>query len=119
MSLKDVNDGAEKDETAVNMDDNKRENFAMGLLSVRWDNTAMMMDALAPLLTCCAPPCRALPPQQDDRTAGAKIAAASASTVDKFGILADAMVSRGALTNALQGRGHNNIDNDKDDGNQC
>ena len=59
------------------------------------------------------------PPQQDDRTAGAKIAEASASTVDKFGILADAMVSRGALTNALQGRGHNNIDNDKDDGNQC
>ena len=61
-----------------------------------------MMDAPPPLLARCPPPHRGLLLQWDDGTVGTKNAAASATTMDKYGIIACTMVvSRGAVTNAM------------------
>ena len=52
FSLNNKNDGAEEDEAAIGMDNNKREDFATGSLLIRCDSAAMMMDALPQLLAC-------------------------------------------------------------------
>ena len=52
---------SEEDGATVDMDNNKREDFTMGLLLIRCDNTATMMDALPPLLAHCPPTHRELP----------------------------------------------------------
>ncbi len=59
------------------------------------------MDVPLPLLACCPLPLWGLPLQRDNRTAGVKIAAASATTVAKVGIVACATASSGAKTNTM------------------
>jgi hypothetical protein len=81
--------GAEEDKAAIDMDGNKRGDFSTGLLSIHPDNAVTMMDTPPPLLTRCP------------GTAGVKNAAASATTVDKFGIVAHARVGRGAVTSTM------------------
>ncbi len=56
LSFNDNDAGAEEDEVAVNIDGSKRVDFAMGLLSIRRDNAAMMMYAPLPLPAHRPPP---------------------------------------------------------------
>ena len=72
------------------------------MLSLCRDSAAMMMDDSPPLLARRPPPCRGLSLQQDDGTVGAKNAVAYAATMEKFGIVAHAIVSRGAVTNTME-----------------
>jgi hypothetical protein len=62
-----------------------------------------MMNAPPPLLPTarCPLPHQGSPLQQDDGTVGAKSAMASATTVDEVSIVARAMSSSGAVTNAM------------------
>ena len=55
-SLYNDDHGAEEDEVATDIGGSKREDFAMGSLSICRDNAAMMMDEPPPLLACCPPP---------------------------------------------------------------
>ena len=80
-SLNNDNDGAGEDETAVHMDDNKREDFATGLLLIFWDNTAMMMDSPPPTHALSSSS-QGIATPVDDGTAGAKKVVAPATTVD-------------------------------------
>jgi hypothetical protein len=60
----------------------------MGLKLSHRDNAATMMDMPRPLLVCHPLPLRGLPLQREDRTAGKKNAAESATTAAKVGIVA-------------------------------
>ena len=73
----------------------------MGLSSICWDSAATMVDVPPPLLACCPSLHRGLLLQWDDRMAGTKNAAASATTTDEVGIVTHTMASSGAVTNAL------------------
>ncbi len=98
MSPNDNNDGAEEEEAAVNIVKDKGEDFGTGSTS---NDAATMMDVPTPLLGHCPLPLRGLPLQQDDRTAGAKNVAASATTVAKVGIVTPATSSSGAVMNTM------------------
>ncbi len=115
---------AEEEEAAVDIVIDEGEDFAMGRMSIHWDDAAMMMDTPPPLLTRCPLPLRGLPLQQDDRTAGTKNAAASATTAAKVGIAARATASSGTMTNTMDiiawQQSCNNIDDDdNNDNDQC
>ena len=73
----------------------------MGPTSIRRDDAATMMDAPPPLIARRPLSLWGTPLQRDDRTAGAKNAAASATTAAKVGIVARATASSGAVTNAM------------------
>jgi hypothetical protein len=115
--------GAEEEEVTVDIFKDKGEDFAMGLMSIRWDDAATMMNVPPPLLLCCPLPLRGLLLQHDNRTVGAKDAVASATTAAKVGIVTRAMASSGAMTNAMDvvawRQSHNNINNNNDNSNQC
>ena len=106
LSLSDDNVGAEEDEATVNIINNRREDLATGLLLIGRDNAATILDAPLQLLAHHPLPCQGSLLQRDDGTAGTQNVAASATTPDKFGIIAHAMASRGALL--LGGRGCHN-----------
>ncbi len=82
-----------------------------------------MMDAPPPLLAHRPLPLLGSPLRWDDRTAGAKNAAASATTAAKVGIVARATFSSGAVMNAMDvvawRQSRNDIDDDDDDNDQC
>ena len=82
-----------------------------------------MMDAPPSLLVCFPLPLLGLPLQQDDRTAGAKNAAASATTAAKVGIVTCATSSSGTVMNAMDviawRQSHIDMDNNDDDNDQC
>ena len=123
MSLNDDNDGAEEEEANVNIVEDKGEDFATGPTLIRRDDAATMMDAPPPLLARRPLPLLGSPLRQDDRTAGAKNAAASATTAVKVGIFARATSSSGAVTNAMDvvawRQSRNDIDDDNNDNDQC
>ncbi len=95
----------------------------MGSMSIHRDNAATMMDAPPPLLARRPLPLRGLPLQRDDRTAGAKNAAASATTAVKVGNVARTTASSGAVTNAMDvvawRQSRTDIDNDDDNNDRC
>jgi hypothetical protein len=101
LSPNDGEDQAEEEEATVNIVKGKGEDFAMGLTLIHGDNAATMMDIPPPLLACIPLPLRGSPLQRDNRTAGAKNAAASATTAAKVGIVAHAMSSSGAVMNTI------------------
>jgi hypothetical protein len=117
------NNGGEEEEAAVDIVEDKGEDFATGPTSICWDDTATMMDAPPPLLTRCPLPLLGLPLRQDDRTAGAKNVVASATTAAKVGIVARATSSSGAVTYAMDvvalRQSCNDIDNSDDNNDQC
>jgi hypothetical protein len=122
LSPNNDNNGADKEEAAVNIVEDKGEDFAMGLMSIHQDDATTMIDALLPLLAHCPLPLRGLPLQQDNRMAGAKNAVASATTAAKVGIVAHATSSNGAVTNAMDviawWQSRNNINNNNDNNDQ-
>ncbi len=117
------NNRAEEEEAAVNIVKDKGEDFATGPTSIRWDDTAMMMDTPLPLLACHPLPLLGLPLRRDERTAGVKNAAASATTAAKVGIVAHATSSSGAVTNAMDvvalRQSCNDINYNDDNNDQC
>jgi hypothetical protein len=84
-----------------------------------------MLEAPPPLLVLVHRllPVLGLPLQRDDRRAGTKNAAASATTAAKVGIVASTTSSSGAMTNAMNvvawRQSRNDIDNNNEDNNQC
>ncbi len=121
LSPNNEDDRAEEEEAAVDIVKDKGEDFATGPTSIRWDDAVTMMDAPLPLLARRPLPLLGLLLRRDDRMAGAKNAAASALTATKVGIVARAMSSSGAVTNAMDvvawRQSCNNIDDDDND--QC
>jgi hypothetical protein len=111
----------EEKEATVNIVKEKGEDFATRSTLIRQDDAATMMDASPPLLGLRPLPLRGSPLQRDNRTAGAKNAAASATTAAKVGIVACTTASSGAITNAMDviawWQSCNNINDD--DNNQC
>jgi hypothetical protein len=79
--------GAEEEEAAIDIVKDKGEDFATGPTSSHQDNAATLMDSPPPLLMHSPLPLRGLPHQQDNRTAGTKNAATSATTAAKVGIV--------------------------------
>jgi hypothetical protein len=122
-SLNNDGNGAEEEEAAVNIVEDKGEEFATGSTSIRWDDADTMMDAPPPLLAHC--PLRLLGQllRRDNRTAGAENMAASATTAAKVGIIARPMSSSGAVTNAMDviawWQSRNDINDNNDDNDQC
>jgi len=86
-SLNDDDDGADEDEATIDIDidDDKREDFTTRSLSVCQDDVTVMMGKSPPLLAHRPPPCRGLPLQRDDGTAGVKNAAAFTTTAGAVG----------------------------------
>ncbi len=115
------NDKAEEEEATVDIVKDKGEDFATGPTLIRWDDAATMMDTPPPLLARRPLPLLGSPLRRDDRTAGVKNAAASATTAAKVGIVACATFSSGAVTNAMDvvawRQSHNDFNNDNND--QC
>ncbi len=95
----------------------------MGSTSIHQDDAATMMYVPPPLLAHCPLPLWGSPLQRHDRTAGAKNAAASATTAAKVGIIARTTASSGTVTNAMDiiawRQSCNDIDNDDNNNNQC
>ncbi len=120
-SPNDDDDRAEEEEAAVNIVKDKGEDFAMGPTLIRQDDAAMMMDAPPSLLAHRPLPLLGSLLRRDNRTAGAKNAAASATTAAKVGIVARATSSSGAVMNAMDivawRQSRNDIDDDNND--QC
>jgi hypothetical protein len=121
----DDNDGAEEEEATVNIAKDKGEDFAMGSMPTRWDNTATMMDA---------PPCHHLRIvlflSRDCRSSVTTKWQAQrmqwhpqATTVAKDGIVDHTTASSGAITNNIDDvawrQSRTNINNTNDDNYQC
>ena len=115
------NDKAEEEEAAIDIVEDKGEDFATGPTLICRDDAATMMDVPPSLLVRHPLPLLGSPLRRDDRTAGVKNAAASATTAAKVGIVACATSSSGAVTNAMDvvawRQSHNDIDDDDND--QC
>jgi hypothetical protein len=75
-SPNDDNNGAEEEEAAVNIFEEKGEDFVTGSTSIHWDHAATIMGAPSPLLEPHPLLLWGLLLQRDNRTAGAKNAAA-------------------------------------------
>ncbi len=121
LSPNNDDDKAREKEASVDIVKDKGEDFATGPTSIRQDDAAMMKDALPPLLACRPLPLLGSPLRWDNRTAGAKNAAASATNAAKVGIVACATTSSGPMMNAMDvvawRQSRNDINNDDND--QC
>ncbi len=82
-SLNDNNSRVEEKEAVVDTVKDEGEDFATGSTLIRGDNTVTMMYAPPPLLKHRSLPLRGMLLQRDDRAAGMKNAAASATTAAK------------------------------------
>ena len=118
LSPNNDNNGADKEEAAVNIVEDEGEDSMTGSTSICRDDAATMMDA--PPLSSSSPGIAAPAGQQNGRC---KDAAVSATTAAKVGIVARATSSSGAVMNTMDiiawRQSPKDINNNEDDNDQC